>query len=53
MKLFDSQLKQCNRLADDAKAFAKEDLSDEEADEVIAKLYQVKEECPLIASLCG
>ena len=47
MKLFDSQLKQCNRLADDAKkAFAKEDLSDEEADEVIAKLYQVKRGMP-------
>ena len=47
MKLFDSQLKQCNRLADDAKkAFTKEDLSDEEADEVIAKLYQVKRGMP-------
>ena len=47
MKLFDSQLKQCNRLAGDAKkAFAKEDLSDEEADEVIAKLYQVKRGMP-------
>ena len=47
MKLFDSQLKQCNRLADDAKkAFAKEDASDEELDEVIAKIIPGKRGMP-------
>ena len=47
MKLFDTQLKQCNRLAEEAKKlFGKEDLSDEEADEATAKIYQVKKGMP-------
>ena len=47
MKLFDRQLKQCNRLAEEAKkAFAQEGLTDEEADEATAKLYQVKRGMP-------
>ena len=47
MKLFDTQLKQCNRLGEDAKkVFAKEDASDEELDEAVAKLYQVKRGMP-------
>ena len=47
MKVFDAQLKHCNQLADEAKkAFAKEDLEEEEADEATAKLYQVKKGMP-------
>ena len=47
MKLFETQLKQCNKLAEEAKkAFAKEELSDEQADEATAKLYQVKRGMP-------
>ncbi|MDG0965478.1 MAG: preprotein translocase subunit SecA [Opitutales bacterium] len=47
MKLFDTQLKQCNRLAEEAKKlFGKENLSDEEADEATAKIYQVKKGMP-------
>ena len=47
MKLFDTQLKQCNRLAEEAKKLlAEEDLSDEEADEATAKIYQVKKGMP-------
>ena len=46
-KLFDGQLKQCNQLAEEAKrAFAKEDLDDETADEATAKLFQVKKGMP-------
>ena len=53
-KLFDGQLKQCNQLAEEAKrAFAKDDLDDESADEATAKLFQVKKECPPIVNLCG
>ena len=47
MKVFDAQLKHCNQLADEAKkAFAQEDLEEEEADEATAKLYQVKKGMP-------
>ncbi len=47
MKLFDRQLKQCNTLAEESKkAFSKEELSDEEADEATARLYQVKRGMP-------
>ena len=47
MKLFDTQLKQCNRLAEEAKkAFGKDELSDDEADEATAKIYQVKKGMP-------
>ena len=47
MKLFDTQLKQCNRLGEEAKkAFDKDALSDEETDEATAKLYQVKKGMP-------
>jgi len=47
MKLFDVQLKQCNKLAEEAKrSFAKEDLEEEAADEATAKLYQVKRGMP-------
>jgi len=47
MKLFDTQLRQCNKLAEEAKkAFAKEGLSDEDADDATAKLYQVKKGMP-------
>jgi len=47
MKLFETQLKQCNKLAEEAKkAFAQEELSDEQADEATAKLYQVKRGMP-------
>jgi preprotein translocase subunit SecA len=47
MKLFDTQLRQCNRLAEEAKkSFSNEEISDEEADEATAKLYQVKKGMP-------
>lgn len=47
MKLFDTQLRQCNRLAEEAKkSFSNEEISDEEADEATAKLYQVKRGMP-------
>lgn len=47
MKLFETQLKQCNKLAEEAKkSFAQEELSDEQADEATAKLYQVKRGMP-------
>mgnify|MGYP001275258775 FL=1 len=47
MKVFDAQLKHCNQLADEAKkAFAQEDLEEEQADEATAKLYQVKKGMP-------
>ena len=47
MKVFDAQLKHCNQLADEAKkAFALEDLEEEQADEATAKLYQVKKGMP-------
>ena len=47
MKLFDRQLKQCNKLAEEAKReFAKESLEEELADEATAKLYQVKKGMP-------
>ncbi|MBT7650429.1 MAG: preprotein translocase subunit SecA [Opitutae bacterium] len=47
MKLFDSQLKQCNRLAEEAKKlFAKEDPSEEEMDDATGRLYQVKRGMP-------
>jgi len=47
MKLFETQLKQCNKLAEEAKkALAQEELSDEQADEATAKLYQVKRGMP-------
>ena len=46
-KLFDGQLKQCNRLAEDAKrTFAEENLQEEAADEATAKLFQVKKGMP-------
>ncbi|MDA8775453.1 hypothetical protein N9N13_06960, partial [Opitutales bacterium] len=41
------QLRQCNRLAEEAKkSFSNEEISDEEADEATAKLYQVKRGMP-------
>jgi preprotein translocase subunit SecA len=47
MKLFDTQLRQCNRLAEEAKkSFSNEEISDEEADEATARLYQVKRGMP-------
>jgi len=47
MKVFDAQLKHCNQLADEAKkAFAQEDLEEEQADEATAKLFQVKKGMP-------
>ena len=47
MKLFDTQLRQCNKLAEEAKnSFAKEELEEEVADEATAKLYQVKRGMP-------
>ena len=47
VKLFDTQLKQCNRLGEEAKkAFDKDALSDDETDEATAKLYQVKKGMP-------
>ena len=47
MKLFDTQLKQCNQLAEEAKkVFGKDELSDDEADEATAKIYQVKKGMP-------
>ena len=47
MKLFEAQLKQCNKLAEEAKkVLAQEDLSDEQADEATARLYQVKRGMP-------
>ena len=47
MKLFDTQLRQCNKLAEEAKnSFAKEELEEEAADEATAKLYQVKRGMP-------
>ena len=47
MKVFDAQLKHCNQLADEAKkAFALEDLEEEQADEATGKLFQVKKGMP-------
>ncbi|MDG1137952.1 MAG: preprotein translocase subunit SecA [Opitutales bacterium] len=47
MKLFDAQLRHCNKLAEEAKnAFASEELDDDGADEATAKLYQVKRGMP-------
>ncbi|MEC8866611.1 MAG: preprotein translocase subunit SecA [Verrucomicrobiota bacterium] len=47
MKLFDTQLRQCNKLAEEAKnSFAKDELEEEAADEATAKLYQVKRGMP-------
>ncbi len=47
MKLFETQLRQCNKLADEAKkSFAADELSDEQADEATARLYQVKRGMP-------
>ena len=47
MKLFDTQLRQCNKLAEEAKnSFAKDDLDEDGADEATAKLYQVKRGMP-------
>jgi len=47
MKLFDTQLRQCNKLAEEAKkAFAEDGLSDDDADDATAKLYQVKRGMP-------
>ena len=47
VKLFDTQIRECNNLAAEAKkAFASEDLSDEDADKAVAKLYQVKRGMP-------
>ena len=46
-KLFDGQLKQCNQLAEEAKkAFFKEDIDEETADDATAKLFQVKKGMP-------
>jgi preprotein translocase subunit SecA len=46
-KLFDTQLRQCNKLAEEAKnAFAKDDLDEDGADEATAQLYQVKRGMP-------
>ena len=54
MKLFETQLEAvqqaCRR---GKKAFAKEDLSDEDADEATAKLYQVKRACLRTANSCA
>ena len=47
MKLFETQLRQCNKLAEEAKkSFAADELSDEQADEATARLYQVKRGMP-------
>ena len=47
MKLFEAQLKQCNKLAEEAKkVLSQEDLSDEQAEEATARLYQVKRGMP-------
>jgi preprotein translocase subunit SecA len=47
MKLFETQLRQCNKVAEEAKtAFSQEELSEELADEATAKLYQVKRGMP-------
>ncbi|MBP52898.1 MAG: preprotein translocase subunit SecA [Opitutae bacterium] len=46
-KLFDTQLKQCNRLAEEAKKSLEMDgLEEEAADEATAKLYQLKRGMP-------
>ena len=43
MKLFDTQLKQCNSLAEEAKKLlTKDDPSEEEMDDATGRLYQVK-----------
>jgi preprotein translocase subunit SecA len=47
MKLFETQLRQCNKLGEEAKnAFAQEELPEELADEATAKLYQIKRGMP-------
>jgi len=47
MKLFDTQLKQCNRLAEEAKKLlTKDDPSEEEMDDATGRLYQVKRGMP-------
>jgi preprotein translocase subunit SecA len=47
MKLFETQLRQCNKLAEEEKkSFAADELSDEQADEATARLYQVKRGMP-------
>ena len=47
MKLFDTQLKQCNRLAEEAKKlFTKDNPSEEETDDATGRLYQVKRGMP-------
>ena len=47
MKVFDAQLKQCNRLAEEAKkVLSQEDTDEEQADDATAKLYQVKRGMP-------
>ena len=53
-KLVDAQVRQCNRLAEDAKRVLTSDESDEDAlDEATSKLYQVKRGMPTTGSLCG
>ena len=47
VKLFDTQIRESNILAADAKkALAVEDISDDDADKAVAKLYQVKRGVP-------
>ena len=47
VKLFDTQIRECNNLAAEAKkALAEEGISDDDTDKAIAKLYQVKRGLP-------
>ena len=47
VKLFDTQIRECNNLAAEAKkALAEEGISDDDTDKAIAKLYQVKRGMP-------
>jgi preprotein translocase subunit SecA len=47
MELFEVQLRQCNKLGEEAKkAFAQEEIPEELADEATAKLYQLKRGMP-------
>ena len=53
-KLVDAQVRQCNRLAEDAKRVLTSDESEEDfPDEATSKLYQVKPVCPPTVSSCG
>ena len=53
MKLFDTQLKQCNRLAEEAKKlFAKKILQRRTWMKQLEGFTRLKEVCPLIVNLC-